>query len=158
VTEYRLRKREHTAKYTIEIDRMTEEEIDEQLKEVLWSYRQFYLCKFDSMSITLDEQRKLEDQSKVAWDTLQAAFGIKSSLTKEFLIDNSDGAEPRIRKQLEDWAHQLHWPAQTQSGGWLGSADTSEECEKKTRQFLTGNLWPFIKVIRYASAPLLLGI
>ncbi|KAE9378236.1 hypothetical protein N431DRAFT_554494 [Stipitochalara longipes BDJ] len=70
--EYPLRKPSHTVRYRIEIDRMTEVEIDEQLRELVWSYRQFILY---DREVTAEEQKHLERQAKVAWDTLRAAFG-----------------------------------------------------------------------------------
>jgi hypothetical protein len=151
VTEYRLRKYEHVARYTIEIDRMTETEIAEQLQELLWSYRQFYTCDLNDKDVTADERNKLEEQSKIAWDTLKEAFGHQHILTESYLKDTTDGAAERIRSKLEEWTHQLEWPAEAEVDGWLGSAEGPEECNMKTQQFLTGNLWPFIKVIRYVS-------
>jgi hypothetical protein len=128
---------------------MTNEEIDEQLRELLWSYRQFYLCDLDKEGTTADEQRRLQEQSRLAWDTLQAAFGSKGTLTEEYLQDSSDGAEKRVEAQLKLWTKQLQWPAEVENGGWLGTADTVEECNMKTQRFLSGNLWPFVKIIRY---------
>ncbi|CZR67592.1 uncharacterized protein PAC_17491 [Phialocephala subalpina] len=148
VTEYRLRKRGQSAKYTIEIDHMTDVEIEEQLRELIWSYRNFHLSDLDDKGFTADEQKRLEDQSKLAWDTLKAAFGSRRELTEEYLKDPSAGAEERIQQQLRLWTNGLQWPVDSLQSGWLGSADTVEECNRKTQQFLTGNLWPFIKVMR----------
>jgi hypothetical protein len=148
VTEYRLRKRGQSAKYTIEIDRMTDVEIEEQLRELLWSYRDFHLTDLDDKGLTRDDQKSLEKQSKLAWDTLKAAFGSRSELTEEYLKDSSAGAGERIQQQLGLWKSELQWPGDSLQSGWLGSADTVDECNRKTQQFLTGNLWPFIKVIR----------
>jgi hypothetical protein len=149
VTEYRLRQPQHKANYTIEIDCMTETEIEEQVEELLWSYRQFHLCDLDAKDFTADELRRFDEESKVAWDTLKAAFGTKAELTEEYLRDSSDGAAERIQAQLKEWTKQLHWPAELKHGGWLGTADTAKECNNEARQFLTGSLWPFVKVIRY---------
>lgn len=154
VTEYRNRKREHVAKYTIEIDCMTDDEIDEQLRELLWSYRQFYLRDLlEDKMVTGDELKLRGKQSKLAWDTLHAAFGnllgSTEKLAKDYLQDSSDGAEERIQAQLKLWTKQLPWPAEVKQGGWLGTADNIKECNEKTKTFLKGNLWPFVKVIRY---------
>jgi hypothetical protein len=159
VTEYRNRKREHTAKYTIEIDCMTDDEIDEQLRELLWSYRQFHLRDREDKMVTGDELKLQEKQSKLAWDTLHAAFGnlpgSREKLTENYLQDSSDGAKERIQAQLKLWTKQLPWPAEVKQGGWLGTADTGKECSEETKNFLTGNLWPFVKVIRYIFKSLL---
>src|SRR5277367_1510527 len=156
VTEYRNRKREHTAKYTIEIDCMTDDEIDEQLRELLWSYRQFYLRDLlEDKMVTGDELKLRGKQSKLAWDTLRAAFGnmpgSTEMLTENWLQDSSDGAEERIQAQLKLWTKRLPWPAEVKQGGWFGTADKIKECNEKTMAFLKGNLWPFVKVIRYIS-------
>lgn len=127
---------------------MTDVEIEEQLRELLWSYRNFHLSDLDDKGLTADEQKRLEKQSKLAWDTLKAAFGSRRELTEEYLKDSSAGAEERIQHQLRLWTKGLQWPGDSLQSGWLGSADTVEECNRKTQQFLTGNLWPFIKVIR----------
>jgi hypothetical protein len=89
------------AKYTIEIDRMTTEEITIQLEELLWSYCQFYLS--DLKDVTLKEHKRLKQQSKLAWDTLQAAFGHKDVVTEKFLKDNSESAAGKLRRSLENW-------------------------------------------------------
>ena len=127
---------------------MTDREIEEQLRELLWSYRCFHISDLDDKGMTADEQKRLEDQSKLAWDTLKAAFGSNEELTETYLRDTSAGAEERIQQQLTLWTNALQWPGDLYESEWVGSADTVDECKRKTQQFLTGNLWPFIKVIR----------
>ena len=144
VTEYRLRKQEHTAKYTIEIDRMSSNEIEEQLNELLWSYRLFHIADVDKQA----EDKKLADRSELAWDTLQAAFGSKEQLTEAYLRDESDGAEKKIQRQLKIWADELQWPVESFEDDSFVGANTIGEYKSKLREFLGGNLWPFIKVIR----------
>lgn len=148
VTEYHNRKREHTAKYTVEVDCMTDDEIDELLRELLWSYRQFYVCDLNKNDVTADERKEFEEQSKLAFDTLQVAFGANKILTKEYLQDPSDGAEERIKAQLKIWREQLKWPVKKHEGKWLGTADNVQKLNEKPREFSSGNLWPFVKVIR----------
>jgi hypothetical protein len=158
VTEYRHRKQEQKARYTVEIDCMTDDEIDDLLRELIWSYRQFYLCDLDERGVTLDEQKRLEEQSKLAWDTLQGAFGSNENLTEEYLQDQSDGAEKRIETQLICWREELQWPFDSTERKWLGTAETVDEYNEKTRDFLSGNLWPFIKVIRYFALDMIIDI
>ncbi|KIM94328.1 hypothetical protein OIDMADRAFT_149423 [Oidiodendron maius Zn] len=148
VTEYQLRKPGQSAKYTIEIDRMTDSEIEEQLQELLWSYRKFHIWDLDKENLTADEQKHLEDKAKLAWDTLKSAFGSRRELTETYLKDTSDGAEGRIQQQLKLWTDSLQWPGDSHQNGWLGSAENVEEYNEKTKQFLAGTLWPFIKVMR----------
>lgn len=148
VTEYRLRKLGQTAKYTIEIDRMTDAEIEEQLRELVWSYRNFHLWDLDEKGLTADDQKHLENKSKLAWDTLTSAFGSRKELTETYLKDSSDGADKKIQQQLKLWTDSLQWPADSNQSGWHGSAKDVKEYTSKMHQFLTGTLWPFIKVIR----------
>jgi hypothetical protein len=148
VTEYRLRKLGQSAKYTIEIDRMTDDEIEEQLRELLRSYRNFHMWDLDEKGMIGDDQRRLAEKSKLAWDTLKSAFGSRRELTETYLKDSSDGAEERIQQQLKSWTDSLQWPGDSSQSGWLGSAETVQEYNRKTKEFLTGTLWPFIKVIR----------
>lgn len=156
MTEYRLRQQEHIAKFTIEIDRMTNQEIGEQLKELLWSYRQFYLSDLDDSNATAEDQKLLEQQSKVAWAILQAAFGDKDILTETALKDKSDRAEVRIQGLLEQWTEKLEWPNDVDAGR-CEAADNCEECAEKIREILSGNLWPFIRVVRiYLDAEVLI--
>jgi hypothetical protein len=127
---------------------MTDKEIEEQLRELLWSYRYFHISDLDDKGMTADEQTQLEAQSKLAWDTLQAAFGSKRELTEVYLQDTSAGAEERIQQKLKLWTDQLQWPGGEHESSWVRTAETVDECNKQTQYFLTGNLWPFIKVIR----------
>ncbi|KAG4437321.1 hypothetical protein IFR05_007217 [Cadophora sp. M221] len=156
VTEYRSRLPQHSAKYTIEIDRMTDSEIEEQLQELLWSYRFYHITDLDDIGMGADEQARLEAQSKLAWDTLKAAFGSKRELTETYLRDPGDGAKERIQNRLKEWSSTLRWPRDSHESGWLGSAETADECKSQTQQFKIGNLWPFVKVIRiYLSSQVL---
>ena len=127
---------------------MTDSEIEEQLQELLWSYRKFHIWDLDKENLTADEQKHLEDKPKLAWDTLKSAFGSRRELTETYLKDTSDGAEGRIQQQLKLWTDSLQWPGDSHQNGWLGTAENVEEYNEKTKQFLTGTLWPFIKVMR----------
>ena len=91
----------------------------------------------------------MKTQSKVAWDTLKAAFGSHKKLTEEYLKDPTPGADEKIERQFTQWTEQLDWPDETSSTGWYGHADTADECNARTEEFSTRRLWPFVKVIRY---------
>lgn len=144
VTEYRLCKREHVAKYTFEVDCMTDDEIDDQLRELVWSCRQHSSHEH----ATEDDINKLNEQAKVARDTLQAAFGSRENFN-ELITNIPRGAEEEIPKQLRSWIDES-WPSEKRNDGWSGTAETVNEYHKKTKKFLD-NHWPFVKVIRYVS-------
>ncbi len=123
-------------------------EIEEQLQELLYSYRSFHIMDLNDRGMSADEQNQLEQQSKLAWDTLKAAFGSKLELTEQYLRDSSSGAEQLLQQTLKRWANELEWPGDSYESGWMGTANTVEECRDKIQLFLKGNLWPFIKMIR----------
>lgn len=130
---------------------MTDVEIEEHLQELLYSYRSFHIMDLDDKGMSADEQKQLELRSTLAWNTLKAAFGSKQELTEEYLREGSSGAEERLQEKLEHWTNELVWPGDSSTSGWLGTAGSAEECKRKTQQFLGGNLWPFVKTIRYPS-------
>lgn len=127
---------------------MADTEIEEQLHELLRSYRSFHLWDLDKMDCSSDEEIHLEKKSKLAWDTLTSAFGARWGLTETYLRDPSHGAEEKIQQQLKLWTNSLQWPEDLHQTTWLGSAETVEEYKTKMGQFLKGTLWPFIKIIR----------
>ncbi len=127
---------------------MTDSEIEEQLFDLLWSYRDFHLSDLGERGLTADEQISLQNVSKLAWDTFRAAFGSQEELTEAYLRDSSDGAEERIQQQIRLWASLLEWPGNSHQCTWLESAETVEEYHTKMERFLVGSLSPFIKVIR----------
>lgn len=133
---------------------MTCVEISEHLKTLLWSYRLFHDPHIRGDS-PLPEQSRLENQSRIAWETLSAAFGSRNLLTESFLQDTTVGAEDRICQQLAAWTDELQWP-QDSADGWYGSANTMEELSELMEPFVDSSLYPFIKVIRvYLSSPVL---
>lgn len=125
---------------------MTCVEISEHLKTLLWSYRLFHDPHIRGDS-PLPEQSRLENQSRIAWETLSAAFGSRNLLTESFLQDTTVGAEDRICQQLAAWTDELQWP-QDSADGWYGSANTMEELSELMEPFVDSSLYPFIKVIR----------
>ena len=126
---------------------MTDSEIKEQLRELLWSYRSFHIRDPDDKGMRADEE-KMESKAKLAWNTLKAVFGSRRELTETYLKDSSEGAEDRIQQQLKLWTESLQWPGNSHQNGWLRSAETREEYKKQMQPFSTGTLWPFMKVIR----------
>jgi len=131
------------------MERMTNDEIDDQLRELLWSYRCFHIANSDGKDMTMNEQELLKKRSKQAWDTLQAAFASKEGLTEDYLKDTSPGADERIRLQLTTWTKELQWPEGFNERMWRASANTVEEVQKRMEHSLSGILWPFITIVRY---------
>ncbi|KAI9807921.1 MAG: hypothetical protein M1825_005227 [Sarcosagium campestre] len=158
VTEYRPRTQAQKENFTIEVDFMTQAEIDEQLEDLLSSHRYPYFCEHDRNSA--EQKAKIEEKSKLAWSSLDAAFGDRADLTESFLQDDADGAFDRILERLKDWSDDIEWPGQGEEGSsegtWLSTANTAEECQQKTSAFMKDRLWPFTKVVRvFLSAQIL---
>ena len=143
MTEYRQKTSKHTAPITIEVDYLSKPEINELVKELLWSYRQFYLP--DIEEATTEEYKQYQAESEHAWSALEAAFGNKPGL-KSILRDDSEGALDRITDQLIEWTKDLDWPQGGIDGKW--TAQTAGDCCDTTALFMCDRLWPFTKIIR----------
>lgn len=155
ITEYRLKAPHHTAPFTIEVEYLSEAEIEEIVKELLWDYRQLYLPGVEQ-ELSVDEYKKCCEQSELAWSTLGAAFGDRREFRKELLRDNSDEAKEKALALLLQWTQELDWPEGGSDGMWRSTAQDAEECCEKTGRFMENRLWPFTKVVRiYLSAQVL---
>ncbi|KAH0543399.1 hypothetical protein FGG08_002257 [Glutinoglossum americanum] len=146
VTEYRCKTDRHTEPYTIEVRYMDSAKIQNQIEELIWSYRQLYIEGTEQQASDF-EYKRYQSESELAWHTLEAAFGHRKELTPEYLQDSSKGAVDRISKQLTTWAHELDWPGDGK-GVWISTAATVKECGEKTSIFAKSYLWPFTEVIR----------
>lgn len=155
ITEYRLKAPHHTAPFTIEVEYLSEAEIEEIVKELLWDYGQLYLPGVEQ-ELNADEYKKCCEQSELAWSTLRAAFGDRREFRKELLRDSSDEAKERALALLLQWTQELDWPEGGSDGMWRSTAQDAEECCEKTGQFMENRLWPFTRVVRiYLSAQVL---
>lgn len=149
VTEYRPKKSEHKARITIEVEYLAMSEIEDLLKEVLWSCRRKHLLAAQDDEISDGEQAKLERESDLAWSSLEAAFSHHKGFSKEWLThDMSEEGLAMVTDQIIKWTQEIDWPAGADSGVWASTADTADECCEKTSVFMQDQLWPFTKIIR----------
>ncbi|CAG9951905.1 unnamed protein product [Clonostachys rosea f. rosea IK726] len=148
VTEYRLKRPQHMAPITLEVEYMSKYEMEEVLSELLWSYRQLYLPNVQSNKTSNKDYERYTRESAQAWSALEAAFKHKSEFNETFLRDMSDGAIDRIELQLITWSREIDWPAGGANGIWRSTAVTPRECCEKTAIFMGNRYWPFTKVIR----------
>lgn len=156
VTEYRQKTKDHTAPITIEADFLSNPEIDEYIKELLWSYRQIKLPNMDDDDdATNKEFMRIKRESDQAWSALETAFKHKRQFKKELLSDMSEEGLRKATDQLLQWAHEIEWPQSGKPGTWTSSANTAEECCEKTSRFMEDRYWPFMKIIRYAPPDVL---
>ena len=151
VTEYRQKSLTHTAPITLEVEHLSQTEIAELIKELVWNYRKLYLPGVESDQTTAASYQQYQRESELAWSTLEAAFKHKLEFNQEFLRDISQGAMDRIINQLIRWVGDLEWPRseQNRNGVCTSTAQTAEECSEKAAVFMKDRLWPFTKIMRY---------
>jgi hypothetical protein len=155
VTEYRQKGHEHTAPITIEVEYLSPSEIEDVIKELLWSYRQLYLPGAEGQSTSAQDYARYQRESAQAWSALGAAFKLKREFRENMLQDMSQGALERLTAQLIEWSREIKWPGGG-NGLWRSAADTAEECVEKTGLFMQDQYWPFTKIIRvYLNAQVL---
>ena len=123
------------------------------MKELIWSYRQLYLPNVEQ-DASSEEYKRYQAESERAWSALEAAFGHRQEFKKEFLRDQSVEAPDKILTRLLEWTKDLDWPEGGTDGVWKSTAQTAEECCDKTAIFMRDRVWPFTKIIRYASSQL----
>jgi hypothetical protein len=133
---------------TIEVDYLSESEIENLLKELVWKYRQIYLPWVESDEVNPKDYAQWQKESEHAWSALEAAFAHQREFKKEFLTDMTDGALERVTDRLVRWTKDIEWPEGGASGRWTSTAQTAEECYNRTNTFMRDRLWPFTKIIR----------
>ncbi|KAL8724298.1 MAG: hypothetical protein Q9166_008029 [cf. Caloplaca sp. 2 TL-2023] len=157
VTEYHRRSALHTRPFTIEVEYCSEAEINEQLHELLFSYRELYepgLARF----FELNEQQHFEvgKKSELALSTLQSIFAGHPEVTPSYLKEQSEGAFERILGELRRLAALIEWPPGAANGSWMATAASSDECHDKVAYFMQQGLWPLTNIVRiYLSAQVL---
>ena len=152
VTEYHQKQQHHTAKITIEVEYLSDSDMEEFIEELVWSYRQFFLKTWAEGD---KDFNKSEAESETAWSALDAAFGHHGNL-KSLFGDDSDEGLKAIQDKLLEWCSDLAWPEASIGGSWSSTAETADECCDKTAIFMSERLWPFTKVIRiYLDAQIL---
>jgi hypothetical protein len=147
--EYRQKKPCHSAPFTIEAEYLSSTEIEELIKELLWSFRRAFIPHSKEDKPSKDEQERIEKESEQAWSALEAAFGHKDCFSRAFVSNMSEGASAKITKEVLNWTEEIEWPDDGESGLWEDTAETVEECSEKTSIFMENRLWPFTKIIRY---------
>ncbi|KAL8977326.1 MAG: hypothetical protein Q9205_006849, partial [Flavoplaca limonia] len=157
VTEYHRRSLRHEAPFTIEVEYCNEAEINEQLHELLVSYRELYQPGIEK-ELENNEQlyQEIEKKSTVAASTLQSIFPDHPEATPIRMKDQSDGAFEQILENLKRLAALIEWPADAKNGRWTATAASAAECHDKVAYFMKKGLWPLTNVVRiYLNAQVL---
>ncbi|KAL8864708.1 MAG: hypothetical protein Q9198_009693, partial [Flavoplaca austrocitrina] len=152
VTEYHRRSLRHEAPFTIEVEYCNEAEINEQLHELLVSYRELYQPGIEK-ELENNEQlyQEIEKKSTVAASTLQSIFPDHPEVTPNQMKDQSERAFERILQNLKRLASLIEWPADAKNGRWTATAASAAECHDKVAYFMKKGLWPLTNVVRYVS-------
>jgi len=148
VTEYRQKTRGHTAPITVEVEYLSNSEIEGLIKELLWNYRQIFLPGVEEDRVDPKDYARYQRESEQAWSALEAGFKHQRGFNKKLLSDISDDGLAKATDQLIKWAHELEWPDSDHPGLWKSTADTAEECCEMTSVFMQDRFWPFTKIIR----------
>ncbi|KAE8325321.1 hypothetical protein BDV39DRAFT_194466 [Aspergillus sergii] len=163
VTEFRHTDARHPDRYTIEVDYMNEDEVNELLEALVQSFRMYYTDFYREVT-SIEDQERIRNQSTRAWSTLNSLFRNQPELTHEFLSDQTDGALSGILEQLRDWAAQSY----TRRPGGAALQHTIipgnvQECRYHLDMLTMdphdeseATIWPFIRLIRvYLRSPVL---
>jgi len=145
VTEYRHRSKQHKDAFTMEVEYFNETEIDEQLHELLWSYRQFFTIEKET-DVNARDYEQMERESALAMATLRGVFGSRAETEPNFL--QAKDAFESILSQLKGLARAIQWPEGAKDGKWSSTAETAEQCHDQTGAFMKEGLWPFTKIVR----------
>ncbi|KAI4276084.1 MAG: hypothetical protein L6R38_005746 [Xanthoria sp. 2 TBL-2021] len=132
VTEYHRRSSQHAAPFTIEVEYCNETEIDEQLHELLVSYRELYQPGLEKeLENNEGLYREIETKSTVAASTLQSIFPDHPEVAPTQLRDQGEGAFERILHDLKRLASLIQWPSDAANGKWTATATSPSECHDK---------------------------
>ncbi|KAL8749362.1 MAG: hypothetical protein Q9199_007731 [Rusavskia elegans] len=149
VTEYHRRSSQHAAPFTIEVEYCNETEIDEQLHELLVSYRELYQPGLEK-ELENNEAlyREIETKSTVAASTLQSIFPDHPEVAPTQLREQGEGAFERILHDLKRLASLIQWPSDAADGKWTATASSPSECHDKVAYFMEKGLWPLTNIVR----------
>lgn len=152
VTEYRQKQPNQKDSILIEVEILSQSEIEDVVTDYLWKYRLFYTAE-DNNELGREEYRIYEAGALQAWSALSTAFGHYQEFSERFLQDDSAGALELIKAKLIRWANEIDWPDNVVDSVWRSSARDSRECFEMTRKFMGDKYWPFTKLIRFVSLP-----
>ncbi|OBT38703.1 hypothetical protein VE00_10646 [Pseudogymnoascus sp. WSF 3629] len=153
-TEYRKKRTSDPDVYNVEIECMNDGEIDGLLRQCVVDYRQYHLRDLDH-PLANSEEEVLQKKAKVAWDTLMAAFGNTPGCTEVRFQDQAISIG-YIHREVRAWKDSIQWPVGFNAPGVLIHSAVPEDCVSGIDAFLSGRIWPFVKVVRiYLDAEVL---
>jgi len=139
----------HSAPYTVEAEFLKQEDIDKEIHELLFSFRDFYRPGLAEELETLDQEyREIERKSEVAFMTLESIFSKKIEVTQDFLLQSPVKV---VEQELRDIARNLPWPQGSSGGFWTTTATTTAGCHREVTKMMKKELWPLTNVVRYVA-------
>lgn len=129
----------------VEVEYLNDDELRTELGQLLDDYR----CLYSPETRLEDEvPRDVQIQSATAEAALTAAFGDQPNWDTGSLRDfNANGRDIALA-YLQNWATTLKWPDGARDGNWSATANCSQHCRRLIEEFMTGSIWPFVKVVR----------
>ena len=147
VTEYRKRTPNHPDNFTIEVEFANPEEINEQIHELLFSFRELYRERLEEETAD-DVYQGIEKRSEIALNTLQSIFPNRPETDAEYLKGTDGHTFEQIESGLRILAGDLGWPEGSINGKWTSTAVTAKECHEKVARFMENGLWPLTNIVR----------
>ncbi|KAL8782106.1 MAG: hypothetical protein Q9213_005676 [Squamulea squamosa] len=139
VTEYHRRSSQHAAPFTIEVEYCNEAEIDDQLHELLVSYRELYQPGLErELENNEHLYSEIEKKSGVAASTLQSIFPDQPEVAPAHLRDDGEGAFDRILNDLKRLASRIEWPSDAANGRWTATASSATDIYLSAQVLKTG--------------------
>jgi hypothetical protein len=71
---------------------------------------------------------------------------------------NADTEIDRIQRLVLGWKDELVWPAGFNIDGTVLRADAAADCVTRIDEFLASWMWPFVKVMRYVAASIIIYV
>lgn len=148
VTEFRARRPSDSSPYTVEIERMGTNDIENLLQESLIDYRRYHLLDKNRSDIDNAEIEVLRNKANVAWGLLGAAFVDVEDCTEEFLRREGEQRTEILRELIRGWTERIAWPANLRNGRAAVYRFENDDEWAKCQDAFNKNIWLFVKVIR----------
>ena len=128
------------------------EEINEQIYELLLSFRELYKEGVKEESAD-DVYQEIERNSEIAFNTLQSIFPNRPQTEVGHLKGTEGHSFEEIENGLQRLAQGLQWPEGSVNGKWTSTAANARECHDKVAHFMRNGLWPLTNVVRWVRIP-----
>src|SRR5690349_9284495 len=125
---------------------MDDGEIEGLLRQCVVDYRQYHI-QDPQAALGHSEEEVLRKKAKVAWDTLTAAFENRDGCTEARFRDQAVAIE-EIQRDVSRWKDGIRWPVGFNAHGVVIHSAAPEDCVREIDHFLSGRIWPFVKVVR----------